>query len=80
MNIDRSINCANCDKNTNTGYYIANSHGSIVCNECASLPTVQPRILYVWSALQEDTYLDAMDNENEARRDYIANGGNAEDF
>jgi hypothetical protein len=80
MTIDRSINCANCDKNTDTGYYITGSHGAIVCEECGALPNLQPRILCSWSAAQEEADLEAMDNENEARREYIANGGSAWDF
>lgn len=78
--IDRSIDCANCNKNTNSGYYITGTHGAIVCDDCGSLPALQPRILCSWSAAQEEADLEAMDNENEARRDYIANGGHAEDF
>ncbi len=78
--MNRSIDCANCNKNTENGYYISGTNGSIVCLECGCLPSIQPRILCSWSAVEEEAFLEMNDRENEERREYIANGGHAEDF
>lgn len=80
MTIDRSVDCANCSKNIDRGYYIAGTHGAIVCEGCGLLPGLQVRILCSWSASEEKAFLEMNDAENESRRDYIANGGHAEDF